>query len=104
MYTLCVRVCTRARVVILPRTPVFQTVLVYLRPETMLFETVKHNLRRYRLPSLRVKRLLFELVVVNGNGNTRSDRPGHEMERFNIFTSGSLLSDFNKKIRLLFRF
>ncbi|KAJ6956346.1 hypothetical protein NC652_007428 [Populus alba x Populus x berolinensis] len=75
-----------------PLTPVFQTVLVYFRPDTRLLETVKHNLRWYRLPSLRVKRLLLFELLLNGNGNTRSGRPGHKIERLSIFTSERVLT------------
>lgn len=74
-----------------PLTPVFQTTLVYLRPETMLLETVKENFRRYWLPSLRVK-ILFLESVVNGIGRMRSGLPGHIMVRLTIFTSGSIFS------------
>ena len=76
----------------IPFIPVFHTTLVYLRPKTILLETVKLNLRRYWLPSLRVKRILLELLP-NGIGKMRSGRPGHSIVRLCIFTSGSLLSD-----------
>lgn len=96
-------VCMHVCFVILPLTPVFQTVLAYFRPETILLETVKDNLRWYRLPSLRVKSLLFDLVG-NGIGKTRSGRPGHRIERLSIFTSGSLHSELQQANSVLFRF
>lgn len=76
----------------LPLTPVFHTVLVYLRPETMFLETVNVNLMRIWHPSLSVKRLLLGLFV-SGIGRTRSVRPRHMIVRLKTFTSGSLLSD-----------
>ena len=76
-----------------PLRPVFHTTLVYLRPETMLLETEKMNFKRYLLPSLSVKRH-FLGAIVNGIGRTRSGLPGLSIVRLTIFTSGSLLSDF----------
>lgn len=79
-----------------PLTPVFHTEFVYLRPETMFPVTPKLNRSRYREPSLRAKRLLVLEVLENGNGSTRSARPGHWIVRLWIFTSASLLSAFTK--------
>lgn len=80
----------------LPRIPVFQTVFTYLRPETILLETLKVNLRRNRLPSFRVNKQVLGFVT-NGIGKIMSDLPGDTIERLNILTSGSLLSALNQE-------
>lgn len=76
---------------ILPFTAVFQTVLVYLRPETMLLLTWNVNSSLYLLPSFKVnhKPLGFPF---SGIGRTISDLSGDLIARLKILTSGSRLS------------
>jgi len=81
----------------LPRTPVFQTMYVYLRPLTMCLETVKWNLILYLLPSLRVNRVALEVVAGNGIPRITSGRPGESTERLKICTSAPLLSASNNQ-------
>lgn len=69
--------------------------LVYLRPETMLLETVKENLRRYREPSLSANAKPFESGA-KGIGKNKSGRSGVTMINSWNFTSGSSVSK-NKK-------
>lgn len=75
----------------LPLRPDFQTVLVYLRPDTMLLLTWKENFKRYLLPSFKVNHKPVGFPF-SGIGRTMSDLPGETIDRLKIFTSASRVS------------
>lgn len=79
----------------LPFKPVFQTVLVYLSPDTMLFLTWKENLKLYGLPSFKVNHKPLGFPS-SGIGRTISGLFGERIERLRIFTSGSSVSMINE--------
>jgi len=75
----------------LPLTPVFQTVLVYFKPDTILLFTWKVNFNRYWLPSFRVNHKPFGFPS-SGMGRTMSSLSGDTIDKLVIFTSGSKIS------------
>lgn len=75
----------------LPLIPDFQTVLVYLRPDTMLLLAWKENFKLYLLPSFNVNHKPLGFPS-SGIGRTMSDLPGETIDRLRIFTSGSRVS------------
>ena len=77
----------------IPLIPVFQTVLLYRRPDTMLLFTRKVNTRVYLEPSLRVNHGPFDVgFPFSGIVNTMSSRSGDLIVKFIIFTTGSVVS------------
>lgn len=74
-----------------PLRPVFQTVFWYLRPDTILLQTLNLNFRLYRLPSFKVNHGPFGFPD-SGIGRTISDLPVDLIARLRILTSGSRVS------------
>jgi hypothetical protein len=72
----------------IPLNPFFQTVWMYVSPDTMLRRTANVNLMWYVLPSLSVKRWDLDLGG-SGSGMSMSARPSDTMLRLSTRTSGS---------------
>lgn len=81
----------RMDIAYLPLTPVFHTVLVYLRPDTMLLVTWKENFRLCGLPSFSVNHKPLGFPS-SGISRTMSGLSGERIDSWMNFTSGSRVS------------